>query len=117
MEHVEPVTINGHAHSRVYSPREKIAHLMGEVCRLAGIGVVDLRGTRQRVSLVNARSCIAVLAEEFYPQAPADTVGDVMLRGKGWTQWARGRHVDRLALYPEYKQIVDYCRANIERLS
>lgn len=103
--------------ARLRSSREKIEKLMLDVCYLAGVDVKSLRGTRQSLRLVNARSVVAVLAHEFYPELAADLVADVLLRGKGWTQWARERSRDRMALYPEYKLILDYCRSNIERLS
>lgn len=95
-----------------YIPKS-LNDLMALVCRHAGISLPALTGLGRSQRLVNARACVANLAEEFCPHQSADAVDNAMLRGSGLTIWHRQRHRDRIELHPEYGALYERCRAEL----
>ena len=97
-----------------YIPRS-LSELIDAVCALTDIHRDALTGEGRTRRLVDARSCIAVLAAEFAPRNSYQAVDDALLRGSGCCVWYRDRHEDRRKLYPEYAALHDRCRAAIKR--
>lgn len=97
-----------------YIPRS-LSDLIDAVCLLTDIHRDGLTGNGRTRRLVDARSCVAVLAEEFAPRHSAKAIDDALLRGSGCCVWYRERHEDRRKLYPEYAAMFDRCRAAILR--
>lgn len=97
-----------------YIPRS-LSDLIDAVCLLTDIHRDALTGNGRSRRLVDARSCVAVLAAEFASRHSTYAVDDALLRGRGTTVWHRDRHDDRRALYPEYAAMFDRCRAAIQR--
>lgn len=97
-----------------YIPRS-LSDLIDAVCLLTDIHRDALTGNGRSRRLVDARSCVAVLAAEFAPRHSTYAVDDALLRGRGMTVWYRERHVDRLQLYSPYAAMFDRCRAAIQR--
>lgn len=111
---VEPAKIPKHVPRPVfekgrYSP-PSITRLVALVAKHADTSSESIRGNGRVKRLVNARSCVAKLAEEYAPRLAAQAVDDAMLRGRGMTIWYRERHEDRSALYPDYKALYERCR-------
>lgn len=92
-----------------------LSELIDAVCVLTDIHRDALTGNGRTRRLVDARSCIAVLAAEFAPRNSYQAVDDALLRGSGCCVWYRDRHEDRRKLYPEYAALHDRCRAAIKR--
>lgn len=97
-----------------YIPRS-LSDLIDAVCLMSDIHRDGLTGNGRTRRLVDARSCVAVLAAEFAPRNSYQAVDDALLRGSGCCVWYRDRHEDRLKLYPEYRALYDRCRAAIKR--
>lgn len=95
-------------HGRYVSPT--IVRLIDLVARHSDISVNAIRGYGRATRLVNARYCIANLAEEFVPRVAARMVDDFMLRGEGLCLYYRARHRDRLEMYEDYLALYDRCR-------
>lgn len=107
--------LNGHAADSIgiefnHSTYRPIAHLMNTVCAAMDLSPLDVKGPRQSVRLVHARFCISLLTYEFYPRVAAASVERAMNRGSGVVIWQRQRGDDRAKLYPEFAQLLDYCR-------
>lgn len=85
------------------------------VARLADLHPEAIRGNGKRAALVNARFCVANLAEEFAPRLSCWAIDDGMLRGMGMARWYRERHRDRIELYPEYGALYERCRAELRK--
>lgn len=92
-----------------------LSNLIDAVCLLTDIHRDTLTGTGRTRRLVDARSCVAVLAQEFAPRHSYQAIDDALLRGKGCCVWYRERHEDRRKLYPEYAAMHDRVRAAIKR--
>ena len=95
--------------------QHSLAGLIDAVCRLTDIDRAALTGNGRTRRLVDARSCVAVLAVEFTPRHSAQAIDDALLRGSGCCLWYRERHDDRLKLYPQYAAAYGRCRAAIKR--
>jgi len=105
---IKPVLERG----RYISPA--LTKLIALVARNADISPESIRGGGRTVRLVNARFCIAKLAEEFCPRLSGRAIDDGMLRGEGCCLWARGRHQDRLRIYPDYAALYERCLAELQ---
>jgi len=105
---IKPVLERG----RYISP--SLIKLIDLVARNADISPEAIRGGGRTVRLVNARFCIANLAEKFCPRLSARAIDDGMLRGEGCCMWARGRHQDRLRIYPDYAALYERCLAELQ---
>lgn len=92
-----------------------LSTLIDAVCLLTDIHRDALTGTGRTRRLVDARSCVAVLAADFAPRHSYQVIDDALLRGSGCCVWYRDRHEDRLATFPEYRAMHDRCRAAILR--
>lgn len=97
-----------------YIPRS-LSDLIDAVCALTDIHRDALTGNGRTRRLVDARSCVAVLAAEVAPRHSTYAIDDALLRGRGTTVWHRERHEDRRKLYPEYAAMFDRCRAAVLR--
>lgn len=86
-----------------------IGKLMELVCEQAQISVNVLRGTTQPVPVVHARHVVANVSLLIFRKIVAASVDEAMLRGSGWTIWARSRHRDRCNLFQEYQQFYTHC--------
>lgn len=95
--------------------QHSLSGLIDAVCLLTDIHRAALTGNGRARRLVDARSCVAVLAEEFAPRHSAQAIDDALLRGSGMATWYRGRHNDRLLLFPQYAVVYGRCRAAITR--
>lgn len=73
-----------------------------------------LSGNGRTRRIVDARSCVAVLALKFAPRQSASAIDDALVRGCGTTRWYRERHKDRLNLYPEYAALYARCLEALE---
>lgn len=109
--------LNGHAADPVgiefnYLRLKPIGHLMETVCHVLDVSVDEVRGSRQRSSarIMHARFCVSLLSAEFYPRIPAAAIERAMNRSSGVVIWQRARREDRIKLYPEFAQLLDYCR-------
>jgi len=107
-------------HARPIFPRGRyiplsLSNLIDAVCLLTDIHRDGLTGHGRTRRLVDARSCVAVLAEEFAARHSAKAIDDALLRGSGCCVWYRERHHDRRKLYPEYAALFDRCHAAITR--
>lgn len=92
-----------------------LSNLIDAVCVFTDIHRDALTGNGRTRRLVDARSCVAVLAAEFAPRHSYQAIDDALLRGSGCCVWYRDRHEDRRALYPEYAAMFDRCREAILR--
>lgn len=92
-----------------------LGNLIDVVCLLTDIHRDALTGHGRTRRLVDARSCVAVLAAECAPRHSAQAIDDALLRGSGCCVWYRERHEDRRRLYPEYAGMFDRVRAAIKR--
>lgn len=90
-----------------------IERLIDMVSREAGLPREAVLGNGQNWKIVNARSVIANLAEEFAPRVSSAVVENTMNRGAGWCSWARDRHNDRIGLSPSYSRLYEQCRAKL----
>lgn len=90
-----------------------IARLIELVGRHSDVSPESIRGAGRVHRLVNARYCIANLAEEFAPRLSARAVDDNMLRGEGLCLYYRARHRDRLEMYEDYIALYERCRAEL----
>lgn len=81
------------------------------VARVACVPVSAICGDARHRPIVDARFAIANLSEEFAAQLSAAMVENAMNRGDGIVDYYRERHVDRLALHPEYLALYEGCRA------
>jgi hypothetical protein len=97
-----------------YIPRS-LSDLIDAVCLLTDIHRDGLTGHGRTRRLVDARSCVAVLALEFAPRHSEQAIDDGLLRGSGCCAWYRARHEDRRKLYPQYAALFDRCHAAIVR--
>ena len=95
--------------------QHSLSGLIDAVCLLTDIHRAALTGNGRARRLVNARSCVAVLAEEFAPRHSAQAIDEALLRGSGMATWYRSRHNDRLLLFPQYAAVYGRCRAAITR--
>ena len=95
--------------------QHSLSGLIDAVCLLTDIHRAALTGNGRTRRLVNARSCVAVLAEEFAPRHSAQAIDEALLRGSGMATWYRSRHNDRLLLFPQYAAVYGRCRAAITR--
>ena len=95
--------------------KHSLSGLIDAVCLLTDIHRDGLTGNGRTRRLVDARSCVAVLACEFAPRHSAQAIDDALLRGSGCCVWYRERHDDRLNLYPQYAAAYGRCRAAIKR--
>ena len=95
--------------------QHSLSGLIDAVCLLTDIHRAALTGNGRTRRLVDARSCVAVLAEEFAPRHSAQAIDDALLRGSGMATWYRGRHNDRLLLFCQYAAVYGRCRAAITR--
>ena len=107
--------LNGHAAGpsgiEFNYPRLKpIGHLIQTVCAVLDVSVDELRRQRQAVRVIHARYCISLLSLEFYPRIPAAAIERAMNRGSGVVIWQRQRYEDRVKMYPEFAQLLGYCR-------
>lgn len=97
-----------------YIPRS-LSDLINAICLLTDIHRDALCGNGRTRRLVDARSCVAVLAEEFAPRQSGYAVDDALLRGRGTTAWYRQRHQDRLKTFPEYASMFGRIRDAMRR--
>lgn len=95
-----------------YIPKS-LANIIEIVAKAARLTPAILCGLGKRRHMVDARSCVAVLAEQFAGHQSECAVDDAMLRGHGMTRWYRQRHTDRLALYPQYAALYQRCHAEM----
>jgi hypothetical protein len=96
---------------RYISPR--LTRLIELIARHADVSPEAIRGDGRKHRLVNARYCIANIAEEFAPRLSARAIDDGMLRGEGMTLYYRMRHRDRIEMYEDYLALYDRCRAEL----
>lgn len=92
----------------------KLRTLMEIVASTRGLSMAVIRGRQQAHTVVNARSVIAVLAQQFLPRMTMASIEDGMLRGSGMVDYYRLRHRDRLELYAEYAALYKQCLAAVE---
>ncbi|MBS0219164.1 MAG: hypothetical protein JSR91_00330 [Proteobacteria bacterium] len=92
-----------------------ITRLMALVAHHASVSVEAITGFSRRRTLIDARFCIANLAEEFAPRLSDRAIDDAMLRGVGCCAWYRNRHRDRLERYPSYRRLHAACRAELAK--
>ena len=90
-----------------------LASLIDFVCQQMDLHPAAITGNGRTRRLVDARSCIAVLASDFAPRNSLRGVDTALLRGDGMTRWYRERHKDRCRLYPEYAALYARCYAAI----
>ena len=95
--------------------QHSLSGLIDAVCLLTDIHRAALTGNGRTRRLVDARSCVAVLAEEFAPRHSAQAIDEALLRGSGCCVWYRERHDDRLKLFAQYAANYGRCRAAIKR--
>lgn len=91
-----------------------ITRIIVLVAKQADVSFDSIRGLGRVTRLVNARSCVAKLAEEFAPRLSAGAIDDAMLRGHGMTAWYRARHEDRVKLCPGYSELYERCRDELK---
>lgn len=106
----QPIVFNPIFENGRYIPRS-LKDLIGLVATHSGLTREAICGNSHRRKLVDARSCIANLAEEFAPHQSMRAVEDAMLRGAGLCAWYRDRHSDRIAQFPEYAALYERCRS------
>ncbi len=87
--------------------------LIEQVAYQLDVTAEQIRGCRRDRKLVNARSCIAVLAGELHPRLSPTAVDDALLRAENMTHWYRERHPDRCQLVPGYEAFYRRCRADV----
>jgi len=97
-----------------YIPRS-LTDIIATVAKLADMSPEAICGMGRRRHLVDARACIANLAEEFAPQQSELAIDDAMLRGHGMARWYRERHRDRLELFPSYAALYHRCHAAMSK--
>lgn len=90
-----------------------LTRLIALVARHSDVSPESVRGAGRVHRLVNARYCIANLAEEFASRLSARAVDDGMLRGEGLCIYYRARHRDRLEFYPDYLALHERCLAEL----
>ena len=98
---VEPIVVKPIFDKGRYVPMH-LASLIAFVATQTDLHPDAITGNGRSRRLVDARSCIAVLAMQFAPRLSARAVDHGLLRGEGTTIWHRARHLDRIKLYPEY---------------
>lgn len=90
-----------------------MARIIELVARHSDVSPESIKGDSRVHRLVNARYCIANLAEEFAPRLSARSVDSNMRRGDGICVYYRARHRDRLEMYEDYLAIWERCRAEL----
>lgn len=96
-----------------YVPRT-LDDLIILVAKLSDQHPLALSGNGRTRKIVDARSCVAVLALKFAPRQSPSAIDDALLRGVGTARWHRERHADRLKLYPEYAALYARCLEALE---
>lgn len=109
----EPIVVVQPAFARGRFISATLTRLIELVARHSDISPESIRGSGRVHRLVNARYCIANLAEEFAPRLSARAVDDNMLRGEGMTLYYRMCHRDRLEMYEDYLALYYRCRAEL----
>jgi len=97
-----------------YIPRS-LNELVAFVGRQTDLHPDAICGNGRTRRLVDARSCIAVLAKIYAPRLSARAIDDGLLRGHGTCIWYRERHRERLKLYPEYAAMFVRCEFELAR--
>jgi hypothetical protein len=97
-----------------YIPRT-LNGLVAFIARQTDLHPDAIYGNGRTRRLVDARSCIAVLAQVYAPRLSAAAIDDGMCRGSGTCIWYRARHLDRLKLYPEYAGMFVRCEFELAR--
>ena len=95
-----------------FLPRS-LSDLIDVVCGQMDLHPEAIRGNGRTRRLVDARSCVAVLAARFAPRNSAQAVDDALLRGSGCCIWYRDRHTTRCKTFPEYAALFDRCLAAV----
>lgn len=108
----EPVKLRPIFPKGRFIPRS-LSSLIDFVCQQMDLHPDAITGNGRSRRLVDARSCIAVLASDFAPRNSARGVDSALLRGEGMTTWYRERHRARCELYPEYAALYARCYAAI----
>jgi len=109
-----PVIVRPFPERGRYIPRT-LNGLVAFIGRQTDLHPDAIYGNGRTRRLVDARSCIAVLAQVYAPRLSAAAIDDGMCRGSGTCIWYRARHRDRMKLYPEYAAMFVRCEFELAR--
>ena len=86
--------------------RTSIDRVVDVVARLSGMSASYIcRTGGQSHRRFDARAAVAVLAYEFCPKIAASRCDDFLRAGEGTSRYYRSIHVERCALFPDYRKL------------